>query len=706
MNKEIREMLRRRRPRSSLTPQDMTPVVRLWLLRLLVPLGAHREFIQRAGFANDALAHVLGLGEYVDPEDLDFDPHLVRSQLRKLHQEIEGTYRDVDSNMPILLGSNIARLASLVGLSELDCSILAFVVMLKNERLLDDTADWLGSLSAAKVFLVLSVLLDYSEAEVRDALSPQGVLAQSGLVSVDRGCSMTLSGKLDLLSDTFADHIVSSDADPVCLLRDTVIRAGSAHLGLDDYRHVQASLRVLEPYLRRALSDGRKGVNVFVYGPPGTGKSQLAKVLARELGSELFEVASESGDGDPINGERRLRAYRAAQSFFSQRRTLILFDEVEDVFNDGDGLFGRKSTAQTRKAWINRTLEANPVPTFWLSNTARGLDGAFLRRFDMVLELPVPPREQRARIIERACAGLLDVRGVDRVAESEELAPAIVTRAASVVQAVRQELGPEGAATAMELLIGNTLEAQGHKPIARPDPGRMPEIYDPAFVHADADLAGLATGLARTRAGRLCLYGPPGTGKTAYGRWLAEQLETPLHVVRASDLISKWVGESEQNIARAFRQAAQDAAVLLIDEVDSFLQDRRGAERSWEVSLVNEMLTQMESFPGVLLASTNLMDDLDQAALRRFDLKVKFHYLKPSQAWELLGRQCEWLGLPAPSADLQARLGRLEMLTPGDFAAVMRQHGFRPLMSSSDLVAALEAECAVKDGMKSTIGFL
>lgn len=130
-------MLRRRRPRSSLMPQDVTPVVRLWLLRLLVPLGAYGEFIQRAGFANDVLAHVLSLGEYVDPEDLDFEPHLVRSQLRKLHKEIEDTYRDVDSKMPILLGSIIARLASLIGLSELDCSILAFVVMLsriKNGR--------------------------------------------------------------------------------------------------------------------------------------------------------------------------------------------------------------------------------------------------------------------------------------------------------------------------------------------------------------------------------------------------------------------------------------------------------------------------------------------------------------------------------------------------------------------------------------------
>lgn len=93
--------------------------------------------------------------------------------------------------------------------------------------------------------------------------------------------------------------------------------------------------------------------------------------------------------------ERRLRAYRAAQSFFGRRRALILFDEVEDVFDDGDSLFGRKSTAQRRKAWVNRALEQNAVPALWLSNSISGIDPAIMRRFDMVIEVPVPPREQR-----------------------------------------------------------------------------------------------------------------------------------------------------------------------------------------------------------------------------------------------------------------------------------------------------------------------
>lgn len=690
----------RRTPHSS----DLDPLTRLWLLRILVPLGGQREFLTPHGFTDDALAEKLGLGHWIDPFPQDFDLRAVQSELRSLHAMAE-QHRE-KACVPALLKANVKKLAGLVDLGATDCSLLEFAVLLHSERILDDAADWLGPLSSVKVFHAISVILDLAESEVRRSLAPDGALSRAGLLSVDRNGSSLLRGKLDLLSGDFADLMTSSPANPIGLLRGTVAAAGPAHLELADYRHIEDSLKILRPYLRHALASKRRGVNVFLHGAPGTGKSQLARVLAKALDCELFEVAGEDSDGDPVDGERRLRAFRAAQSFFAQRRALIAFDEVEDVFNDGDRFFGRQSTAQVRKAWINRMLEENPVPTLWMSNSLEGLDPAFIRRFDMVFELPIPPKKQRERILLEHCGDLLDAQRISRIAEAESLAPAVVTKASALVRSIRDELGEQGCAEALEHLIGNTLQAQGHRPLRRNDPTRLPELYDPAFIHADADLTAVAEGLAAVRSGRLCLYGPPGTGKTAYARWLAGRLGMPLLVKRASDLMSKWVGDNEKNIAQAFRQADQEGSVLLIDEVDGFLQDRRGAQASWEVSLVNEMLTQMESFPGLFIASTNLMTGIDQAALRRFDLKVKFDFLRPEQAAELLQRHCARLALPAPDPDTLAMVRRLPQLTPGDFATVVRRHRFRPLESPAALVAALAAECALKEGAQTPIGFL
>jgi transitional endoplasmic reticulum ATPase len=377
---------------------------------------------------------------------------------------------------------------------------------------------------------------------------------------------------------------------------------------------------------------------------------------------------------------------------------------VEDVFADADP-GPRRSSAPRSKAWINRTLEENPVPAFWLSNSVGCIDPAFIRRFDMVLEVPVPPQAQRQKIATTLCADLLDQNEVRIVSEQVSLAPAVVARSASVVRCMMEDGGFElSRADALFHLVSGTLVAQGHTPIPRGS-SDLPEIYDPGFINADIDPVRLVEGLRSARAARLCLYGPPGTGKTAFGRWLARQMDMRLRVVRASDLLSKWVGGTERNIAGVFQEAQSDEALLLIDEIDSLLADRRTAQRPWEVSSVNEMLTQMESYKGILVASTNLMDALDSAAARRFDIKLKLDFLKPQQAALLFTRLCKLLELEVRD-DLAQRVSLLENLTPGDFAVIERQHRFRPFPSAAELVSALDAEVDGKLLGGSRIGFI
>lgn len=691
-----------------LPKRRIDPLIRLWALRMLVPLGGHTQLIR--ALDDNPLVRALGLDHWADGGGDSLPPKAARAELARLHREAERK-RD-DMRVPHQLRRNVAHLATAVGLNDSEQRILEFTVLIHKDRDLERAADLVGELSSAEVSRALAVVLGLPEGDVRSALTSSGKLARSGLVAVaasERFTDNGLKDKLELLSKSFSEQMLCEAADIASLLRGTISITSPAQLSLADFPHIGDSLRILMPYLRQALESRSAGVNFFVHGAPGTGKSQLARALAAALACDLFEVACEDEEEEPISGPGRLRAFNAAQIFFDRQRSLIVFDEAEDVFNDGGAEFfsPQKSTALKRKAWINRMLEENPVPTVWLSNSNQ-LDPAFLRRFDMVFELPVPPLAQRRRVVEALCQDLTDALGVERIAASEHLAPAIVARAAQVVRCIGDPLDLPTRGHALEQLINNTLKAQGQDVLKAKggDASLMVTVYEPALLNADADMAQVAAGLRAMPSGRLCLYGPPGTGKSAYGRWLAAQLDKPLLLKRGSDLLSEWVGGTEKNICSAFNEASDTGAVLLIDEIDSFLQNRLGAQRHWEASQVNEMLTQMEVFKGILVASTNLMDGLDPAALRRFDLKVKFDFLRPEQAVALLHQCCARIGLSAPGERDEAMLRGASCITPGDFAAAARRHRFLGFQQPGQFVAALLADLAVKTGGKAAIGFI
>jgi SpoVK/Ycf46/Vps4 family AAA+-type ATPase len=379
----------------------------------------------------------------------------------------------------------------------------------------------------------------------------------------------------------------------------------------------------------------------------------------------------------------------------------VLFDEIEDIDevahdDDDDEPFGRRSRPTGRKGWFNRLLETNPVPAVWVSNRIRHIDAAHLRRFDLHLLMDTPPSAVRARMLadQTQTLGTSDA-WCRRMAAQTRLAPAVITRAARVVSHMREAGVAAPPEALLEEVIGASLAAQR---IANPVPEKPPELlhYKLEAVQASADLPALVEGLRRQPSGRLCLYGPPGTGKSAFAQHLARELGMPALLKRASDIVSAFVGETEQNMAEMFKQAREEGAVLILDEADSFLSDRQGARQRWEISAVNEMLTQMEAFDGIFVATTNLIDRLDEASLRRFDAKICFDYLRTAQVAALLRQACDKLQIDAVGCD-EAAAG-LHKLTPGDFATVMRQARFGPVPDLPELCRRLAGEVAHKRG--------
>jgi SpoVK/Ycf46/Vps4 family AAA+-type ATPase len=215
------------------------------------------------------------------------------------------------------------------------------------------------------------------------------------------------------------------------------------------------------------------------------------------------------------------------------------------------------------------------------------------------------------------------------------------------------------------------------------------------------------TELAARPSGAVLFYGRPGSGETALARHIARAADLPLVVKRASDLLSPWVGVCEQNLARAFADAAEAGAVLVLDEAESFLADRRGARARWALTETNVLLTQMEQFAGLFVCTTNLVDRLDPAALRRFALKVRFDFLRVEQARRLLVTTLGGLGVAREDAVRAAESLRVERLTPGDFAAVARRYRMLREAAAADAFgAALREEVELKgDGAAQRMGF-
>jgi len=534
---------------------------------------------------------------------------------------------------------------------------------------------------------LLATALDLNNGRAKKLLN-QGNLVKSGLIKRLRN-----SGRNDFRYEINSDVVLAlseTSGGLATILKTLLGQPLATDLTWQDYDYIRRERDCVRDILLKVAGLGRKAINILIYGPPGTGKTELCKVVAQKLGKNLFAVGEEDPCGYEPDRSERLESLKLCQSLLAgQENALVLFDEMEDLIE--------KRWGSGSKVFLNRILEQNEVPTFWVTNDLDCFDPALLRRMTYAVELKLP----NAAVRERQLAQLAKDYDVTLTGEDvRQIAGKGPVSIGVMATAVTVSAMNGGGADMVWEITSSLSKVVNHGRVA-PNHSAHFGAFHPALINGGAALSGLEKLVGPHMPYHdysLCIYGPPGTGKSAYLRHLAALMEMDILFKRASDILSKWVGGSEENIARAFEEAREQEAFLVFDEVDSLLSDRTGADKSWEVSQVNEMLTWMESHALPFACTTNLMDKIDQAALRRFTFKIKFDYMEAHQvalAYET------FFNRPAPDDVLY-----LGQLTPGDFATVKKRLRFEGDNATDTLIVQLlEGECLLKKGACQPFGF-
>ena len=675
--------------------------VQIWVLRVLLKLGIFNELPRPLIEGNKSLLSFFDINTGKDK-----DGEAVEKSIKTL---LIQKFKELSSERAKLVRrgcfyKNVSWLASTLGLDSDESKILEFVLILDHDIYLRSAVKKIGTVSNAQIFSILSKILDIDEKILRKCLEATSTLQRTGVVDFNYWAPGTILSRLSTL-EALSLNILNSKIN-MSVFDDDFKKTVKSDLEITDFSQLKTEITYLTSYVNQAIKAKKRGVNVLIYGPPGCGKTQFVKALAESMKIDLYEVRTPLGRKEGLSW--RMRSYLLAQRVLAKvSGTAVLFDEVEDVFDQefqtGSFAYANKTGV---KGFVNVILEGNFCPTFWVSNQIDILDPAYRSRFDYFIEMKIPPKNVRELVIKKHVGSLAVSRQwVSGLSCRNDVSPRSIEKASAFTKIVCASDNKLNVETVFDDVLGKTTKAMYGERKGN-EFQKNANAYSTTLINSDCDLKSILDSLQTDSEARICLYGPPGTGKSAFVSHLTGHLGKSLVSKKGSDILGKYIGETEQNLANAFSEASINSGILLLDEIDGLLFDRGHSSKTWQISMVNELLMQMDQFSGILVTTTNYFEKLDQAAMRRFDLKIKFDYLQPHQIEDLIKTYLKIFSLDFNEVFLE-KAKTLQKLTPGDFSNIARQSKISRISGVDDFYNRLEKEVLCKrESVSKPIGFL
>ncbi|MBL8783824.1 MAG: AAA family ATPase [Deltaproteobacteria bacterium] len=558
--------------------------------------------------------------------------------------------------------------------------------------------------------------------QARRYFAADGRLLTHKLVALERAKEPKGDGALAQeirIPERLADFVLcrrSIDASLRALaeLRDPVHELAEVSLIAEDMRDLRAVLRHFENPVDASLTYtrgpfvGQRGLAVALVGPPGTGKSMLAEAMAHELRRPMILV-----DSATLAGDSRSFVTLISDLFTEARvqGAVLIFDRCEAIVNKSN----------PKLAPLLSQLERHGGLAIFVTNRPDEVDTSLEHYVGFQLVVGMPDNDSRTRIWTTHLPSYMDVHpDVDledlgtryeltggQIASACELAEQRV-RSTEEKPVITQDLLKECAQQQIRANMDD-LSVRSRISLTLDDlilpPREIAMIKEVLTACRNRIFVMTKWGFGKrlvTGKGIAVLFkGDPGTGKTLCAEILASELGMKLYQISIPRLVSKYVGETEKNISKIFASARANHSMLLFDEADSLFGKRvTNVESSidrFSNMETNLLLQEIERFEGIVILTTNLDKNIDDAFARRIMFKIDFP--KPdvkhrTLIWKkLMPKDCP----VADDIDYE-KLGESFELAGGNIKnavvrAAYRAAERRDLVTWDDIEFAAEKEC-------------